>query len=205
MTALGNTVPRSRRLPVPDAAVTPSYSEPVLRVGVRLPLRAAGFGEFLADVTALEAAGADSIWLEADAKPAAAWWIRLGAILAVTHRVSLGVIAPSENAMSGELGAALETIQTLSGGRACGAVRSIDRSGSVLRIAAGRWPVEGADAESWAEANVGKDRAAWREALGAHAAAGHPGVVFAWDPRLVDLLRNSDAEDDRSDLLISTG
>jgi hypothetical protein len=30
-------------------------------------------------------------------------------------------------------------------------------------------------------------------------------VVVRWDPRLIDLLRNPDAEDDRSDLQMSTG
>ncbi len=170
-----------------------------------MPRVMASFGEFVADVTALEAAGADSIWFEADTKPATEWWIRIGAVLAVTHRIGLGVIASSEASTSGELSAALDTIQTLSGGRARGGVRAIDSSGSALRIGAGRWPGAASDAESWAEAEVGKDRTAWRQTLEVHAGDGRAGVIFAWDPRLVDLLRNSDAEDDRSDLLISTG
>jgi len=37
----------------------------VLRVAVRLPIAAGRIGDYLADVTALEAAGADSIWLDA--------------------------------------------------------------------------------------------------------------------------------------------
>jgi hypothetical protein len=70
-------------------------------------------------------------------------------------------------------------------------------------VAPGRWP--GGDADSWAEGEAGKDRAAWRHVLEHHSASGRVGLVVAWDPRIVDLLRNSDVEDDRSDLLISTG
>jgi len=169
----------------------------VLKIGVKLPPGLAQMGEFVADVTALEAAGADSIWLDADAQPPVEWFIELGALVAVTHRVGLGLIASP--AASEELIAALGAIHGLSGGRGLGA----HRSGSTLQVAPGRWP--GAGAESWAEAEAGKDRAAWRRVLDEHAGSGRSGLVVAWDPRIVDLLRNSDAEDDRSDLLISTG
>ena len=49
------------------------------------------------------------------------------------------------------------------------------------------------------------DRMAWREALATHTARGAAGLIVPWDPRLVDLLRNQDADDDRSDLQMSTG
>lgn len=169
----------------------------MLRIGVKLPPRITQLGEFVADVTALEAAGADSIWLEADAQPPADWLIELGALIAVTHRVGLGLIASAP--ASEELVAALDAIHSLSGGRGLAAIRS----GSTLRVAAGRWP--GEDGEPWVEAEAGKDRAAWRQVLEEHSGSGQAGLVVAWNPRVVDLLRNSDAEDDRSDLLISTG
>ena len=169
----------------------------MLKIGVKLPPGIAQLGEFVADVTALEAAGADSIWLDADAQPPVEWFIQLGALVAVTHRVGLGLIASST--ASEELTSALDAIHALSGGRGLGA----HRSGSSLHVAPGRWP--GGDAESWAEGEAGKDRAAWRQVLEHHSASGRVGLVVAWDPRIVDLLRNSDVEDDRSDLLISTG
>ena len=37
-----------------------------------------------------------------------------------------------------------------------------------------------------------------------HETAGATGVIVPWDPRLIDLLRNPEA-DDRGDLLMSTG
>ena len=169
----------------------------MLRVGVKLPPRTTQLGEFVADATALEAAGAHSIWLDAEAQPPVEWFIELGALVAVTHRVRLGLIAAPP--ASPEVTAALDAIHALSGGRGLGA----HRSGSLLRVAAGRWP--GDETETWAEAEAGKDRAGWRRLLDEHSGSGRAGLVVAWDPRIVDLLRNSDAEDDRSDLLISTG
>ncbi len=151
-----------------------------------LPSYVAQLGEFVADVTALEAAGADSIWLEAGPEPTAELMIQVGAILAVTHRVGIGLIGSTRQAPT-----VMETIQRLGGGRGLAALRS----GSDLLVAD----------ELWAEVELGKDRAAWRQAVEAVASAGRSGLIVAWDPRIIDLLRNAEAEDDRSDLLISTG
>jgi hypothetical protein len=63
----------------------------VLRVAVKLPAAVGRIGDYLADVTALEAAGADSIWLDATNEVSTEAWIHLGAIAAVTHRVRLGM------------------------------------------------------------------------------------------------------------------
>lgn len=63
----------------------------MLRVAVRLPAALGRIGDYIADVTALEAAGADSIWLDASRDTTNEPWILLGAIAAVTHRVGLGV------------------------------------------------------------------------------------------------------------------
>jgi hypothetical protein len=64
----------------------------VLRVAVKLPVAPGRIGDYLADVTALEAAGADSLWLDATNEASTEAWIHLGAIAAVTHRVRLGVM-----------------------------------------------------------------------------------------------------------------
>src|SRR5258708_19356571 len=63
----------------------------MLRVAVKLPTARGRIGDYLADVTALEAAGADSIWLDAADEASTGAWIHLGAIAAVTHRVRLGL------------------------------------------------------------------------------------------------------------------
>ena len=59
-------------------------------------------------------------------------------------------------------------------------------------------------AEGFVRVPMPPDREAWAAMLREQEAAGVAGVLVAWDPRLVDLLRNRDP-DDRSDLLMSTG
>jgi hypothetical protein len=68
----------------------------MLRVAVKLPAPAGRIGDYLADVAALETAGADSIWPESGTGSSAEPWILLGAIAAVTQRVRLGLTAGSE-------------------------------------------------------------------------------------------------------------
>jgi hypothetical protein len=171
----------------------------VLSIGVKLPPRITTLGEFAADVSAIEASGAHSIWLAADPIPRVDWLMTLGVLAAVTHRVGLGLISPTDP--SPELDRALEALQAMSGGRALGAVRH----GAFLHVVAGGWPGARAEAEPWEEIDVGSNRAGWREALDSREAARRTGVIVAWSPRIVDLLRNTDLEDDRSDLQMSTG
>ena len=277
----------------------------MLRVGVRLPATIGQVGEYLADVVALEAAGADSIWLgDAAVQPAVGRrpdpqlepWPLLAAMAAVTHRVRLGASATSAGAWPPALFAAtVTTLERLSGGRVvvglglglepeqlvdqglrfedrgrrldefidlvrrlwsgshepfegefykvpaiqlapgvrpqgppiligAGGDPDYERAARVgdgliqpgvpeeqvatgfarareLRAAAGR---EG-DFELWVEVSTPPDRGAWRRTLATYEATGATGVIASWDPRLVDLLRNPDTEDDRTDLLIATG
>lgn len=85
----------------------------MLRVAVKLPLSAGRIGDYLADVTALEAAGADSIWLDATSEASTEAWIHLGAIAAATHRVRLGVtVDPRGGWPSG-----VDVLERLAGGR----------------------------------------------------------------------------------------
>lgn len=138
-----------------------------------MPSAARDAGEFLADVRALEAAGAAGIWL---APAGDADWLMLGAVAAVTRRISIGVGA-------GKSEAALSTLDRLSGGR------------MVHDTPAG---------ERWSDMSMPPNREAWAAELRRHEDAGCAGVVVDWDPRLIDLLRNPE-QDDRSDLLMSTG
>jgi hypothetical protein len=212
---------------VPFAA--PSYIELVLRVAVRLTSAINDVGEYLADVTALEAAGADAIWLDDSALDP---WVVLGAMAAVTHRVGLGCLLSSSGGLpASRLAGAAAALQIVSRGRLVVGLPS--RSKLTSQIAALRrvkarifstgsahnsadgviLSVESADQidpaprthlEVWAAIAVPPDRDAWTQAQSDYQAAGATGVIVPWDVRLVDLLRNPEP-DDRTDLLISTG
>src|SRR5216684_8305224 len=81
-----------------------------MKVGVLLPSRFEDPGEFLADARAMEAAGADSIWLEeGDGYDA---MLALAAIAAVTGQLRLGLIVPDGSPSPS--GRGLETLQLLS-------------------------------------------------------------------------------------------
>lgn len=64
----------------------------MLRVAVKLPVGSGRIGDYVADATALDAAGADSIWLDSSHATSTEPWIFLGALAAVTHRARLGVM-----------------------------------------------------------------------------------------------------------------
>jgi hypothetical protein len=186
----------------------------VVKVAVRLPATVDEVGEYLADVTALEAAGAAAIWIDdAGLDP----WVLLGAMAAVTHRVRLGCMLESG------LGApeALATLHKLSRGRTVVAIpepghssRRIFTAGPNSEVATGTIfevlspdqldVAPDAHIEVWAAIELPPDRAAWVETLSAFEAAGATGVILRWNERLLDLLRNPEP-DDRTDLLISTG
>jgi luciferase-like monooxygenase len=204
----------------PAVGITePSYIELVLQVAVRLPATIDDVGEYLADVTALEAAGAAAIWVDdSGLEP----WVLLGAMAAVTHRVRLGCMLTAPGAWPSEtLDAAVTTLQQLSRGRTmvgvaspAGAGAKIYTPGLETEAAGGVMvEVESADQlgvaadphiEVWAAIEVPPDRAAWVETLSAYEAAGATGVIVSWNARVLDLLRNPEP-DDRTDLLISTG
>jgi Luciferase-like monooxygenase len=191
----------------------------VLQVAVRLPATIDDVGEYLADVTALEAAGAAAIWIDDTGLDP---WVLLGAMAAVTHRLQLGCMLTSTRMWPSEtLDATVTTLQKLSRGRTMVAVSPPGRgraeiftAGSKQEAATGAiFEVESADQlthardahiEVWAAIAVPPDRAAWAEALSAYEAAGATGVIVPWNERVLDLLRNPEP-DDRTDLLISTG
>ena len=146
----------------------------MIRVAVLLPVNFERGGEFLADVAALEAAGAYAELVDGSGSVAQ---VVMGAIAAVTHNVKVGCL--SDEAVPDD---GMAIIDRISGGRAI--VISPDE---------------------WIRIEMPADRSAWRDALARHEAAGASGLIVQWDPRLIDLLRNPDADDDRSDLAMSTG
>ncbi len=158
-----------------EATPTVTKATPaVLLIGVRL-VATGDAGELFADAKAVEAAGADSVWIDAaDGDP----YVALAALAAVTWRVRLVARgAPTQTA-------ARETCANLARGRLVVAEESRER---------------------WTESAFPASRAAWDELRSATTAAGVTGVILPNDPRLIDLLRNPDIVEDRSDLKLSFG
>jgi len=59
--------------------------------------------------------------------------------------------------------------------------------------------------ELWAEVAAPDSRASWKEVRRACEEKGATGVIVPFGPRLLDLLRRPDEEDDRSDLFVAQG
>jgi hypothetical protein len=154
----------------------------MLKIGVRLPGPVDDVGEYLADIRALEAAGADSIWL--DPRPGQDPLMMLAAASVVTNQLRLGITSTPADLPADTLSERWATLQRLSGGR------------GISRIAS---------PEQWLEVAAPESRASWRETRRACEEAGATGVIVPWSPRLLDLLRRPDEEDDRSDLLLAQG
>lgn len=156
---------------------TPAATEPApaaLLIGVRL-VATGDAGELFADAKAVEAAGADSLWIDAaDGDP----YVALAALAAVTWRVRLV---------------------------ARGAPRQTAARETCANLARGRLVVAEESEERWTESAFPVSRAAWDELRSASTAAGVTGVVLPNDPRLIDLLRNPDIIEDRSDLKLAFG
>jgi hypothetical protein len=142
------------------------------KIGVRLPASFDTAGEFLADVQALEAAGADLLLLGEGPLDRS---LLLAAMASLTSTASLAM--PAAGA-----GSELETLRLLSRGR-------------LLE-----------DLEGWLEEPFPDTKTAWRERLAEHEAKGTPGVILGMRPGLLDLLRNPEREDDRTqDLQLAQG
>ncbi|HYK97358.1 MAG TPA: hypothetical protein VEU77_03095 [Candidatus Acidoferrales bacterium] len=85
-----------------------------------------------------------------------------------------------------------------------GAPRGAGRA-TCEQLARGRLAVAEESGERWQHLPFPDDRTKWREARAAATAAGATGITLPNDPRLLDLLRNPDREDDRGDLNIAVG
>jgi alkanesulfonate monooxygenase SsuD/methylene tetrahydromethanopterin reductase-like flavin-dependent oxidoreductase (luciferase family) len=148
-----------------------------MKVGVLLPSRFEDPGEFLADARAMEAAGADSVWIE-DGEGYDPLLI-LAAIAAVSGQIRLGLIRNSTPRPNVELDRRMETLQHLSRQRVI------------------------TDTQRWRRVEVPADRAAWAKTL--EQTADVDGVIVPMDARLLDILRHPDEAIDRSDLLLAQG
>ncbi len=83
------------------------------------------------------------------------------------------------------------------------AIIAPDASPTVALLARGRLRTE--PSEGWQRVPEPESRAQWRELHAQAEQAGAVGVIAPLSPRLLDLLRNDDVEDDRSDLQLTQG
>lgn len=172
----GDPVSEPSGEPVSESAPsTTQPAPPVLLIGVRVSARGDA-GELFADAKAIEAAGADSLWVDAaDGDP----YVVLAALAAVTWRVRLV---------------------------ARGAPTDVAARKTCANLARGRLVVaEESSEERWTESAFPASRAAWDELRSASSEAGVTGVVLPNDARLIDLLRNPDIVEARDDLKLSFG
>lgn len=181
----------------------------MLRIGVELGDAIASVGDFVADARALEAAGVDTIWVRDG--PLLDPWTRLGALGATTYRVRLGILDldPSRGTASA-MASTLTTLETLAAGRLSVGVGDAGSIASLRRLVPESVRVvlvsETGDApERWVRIPMPAGRAEWRATREAQKKAGATGIVVPMGPRLLDLLRNPDTDDDRSDLRIAVG
>jgi hypothetical protein len=158
-----------------------------VKIGAELRL-GGDVGELFADARALEAAGADSLWVLArdDQDP----WILAAALAATTWRARLVVVGAVDRPET------RTTLDRLSRGRLVIAERKAD----VVAI-----PDAEGVTERWAICELPAGRAEWKTLRVEREAQGFAGLVLPNDPRLLDLVRNPDVEDDRQDMKLAFG
>lgn len=205
---------------MPDAE-TPHEPEAdwrAVKVGVRLVGMPEQTGDWLADASAFDAAGADSLWL--DSGPESKWDVlALAAALSVITFRSLLVVAVPDSGDSREgLARMLTTITRLSRGRLALITEAGQRQDFAgiapdIRIFE-RLPEQpesfqdisaDAEPERWMSTSCPQGRAAWRAARTDAAERGIHGLLVPPDPQLLDILRNPDDPDGRRDLLLAQG
>jgi hypothetical protein len=158
-----------------------------MKIGAELRL-GGDVGELFADARALEAAGADSLWVLArdDQDP----WILAAALAATTWRARLVVVGAVDRPET------RTTLDRLSRGRLVIAERKTD----VVAV-----PDAEGVTERWAICELPAGRAEWKTLRAEREAQGFAGLVLPNDPRLLDLVRNPDVEDDRQDMKLAFG
>ena len=158
-----------------------------MKIGAELRL-GGDVGELFADARALEAAGVDSLWVLArdDQDP----WILAAALAATTWRPRLVVVGAIDRPET------RATLDQLSRGR----LVIGERTGDAVALADG----EGAP-ERWTISALPANRAEWKTLRADRETEGFAGIVLPNDPRLLDLVRNPDIEDDRADIKLAFG
>jgi hypothetical protein len=158
-----------------------------MKIGAELRL-GGDVGELFADARALEAAGADSLWVLArdDQDP----WILAAALAATTWRARLVVVGAVDRPET------RTTLDRISRGR----LVIGERSAEIVAV-----PDAEGVTERWALCELPAGRAEWKTLRAEREAQGFAGLVLPNDPRLLDLVRNPDTEDDRQDMKLAFG
>lgn len=160
-----------------------------MKIAVLFPSRFEDPGDFIADARAMEAAGADSVWLEDDGGHDP--MLVLAAIGAVTGQLCLGLILPnSSSAFEAVSWRGFETLQHLSRHRG---MVGVSQDGKIVT-----------PTNEWLRVEVPADREAWARTL-EEAQADYDGVLVPMDPRLLDILRHPQDAIDRPDLQLAQG
>ncbi|MQY10156.1 hypothetical protein SRB5_02630 [Streptomyces sp. RB5] len=181
-----------------------------VKVAVRVAREPDGLGEWLADATSFDAAGADALWVDAGPEPRFDVLALTAALAVSTFRTLLVVTPPRTSASPAELARTLETIRVLSHGRLAFLAGPEDRIPAlrvpVLRpVPDGPGDFEAPGEERWSTVPAPRGRAAWRGTCADAAGRGAHGVVVPADPVLLDILRNPDEPEGRRDLLLAQG
>jgi hypothetical protein len=198
--------------------VTPPPDPGTVKVGVLLERQPAELGEWLADATAFEAAGAHALWVDPELESKLDPLALLAALAALTSRTLLVATPPASEHASEALGRTLATIGRLSRGRLALAAEP-GRLEELTSLAPGstafrRLPGEPAaferlddtdTAERWVRTPPPEGRAAWRTALAEAVTSGASGLLVPAGPRLLDILRNPNDPEGRRDLQLAQG
>src|SRR2546422_700270 len=197
-----------------------------MKLGVVFPSRFEAPGEFLADARAMETAGADSVWMQAQGDGLDPL-LMLAAIAAVTSQLRLGLIpqypsplagasqakSPSPLAGASQAKSPSPLVGEGRGGgldqRRIATLQQLSRN----RMIGGQFPSPlvgegqggGYSPESWQRVEVPANRDAWASTLERAQKDGAHGVLVPFDPRLLDILRHPDDAIDRSDLILAQG
>jgi Luciferase-like monooxygenase len=191
---------------------------PPVHVGVLLAGQLDELGEWLADATAFDAAGADALWVDPAVESELDPLALLAGLAALTSRSLLVAVLPVPDRPLAALARTVATIGRLSHGR-LGLVADPERLDELAAVAPGfeafhRLPGEpeafgrarpGNEAERWVQTPSPEGRAAWQAALADAAERGARGLLVPAGPRLLDILRNPDDPGDRRDLQLAQG
>jgi hypothetical protein len=193
----------------------------VVVVGVVLAAAPGDLGEWLADGAAFEAAGVGALWVDSGADGALDPLTLTAALAVVTFRSILVTTLPASEQPSLPVVRTLVTLGRLSRGRfrvfadaAFADIVDDDIAAGggfgVFRRIAGDADVfedvhNQAEPQQWLTVASPENRSTWRATILDAAERGHSRLMVPANPRLLDILRNSDEPDDRRDLQLALG